>query len=297
MAAYIDPTDPYERHRVEVFATTMAYVDTGSPGEVEPRCVFLHGNPTSSYLWRNVIRVVEPHARCLAPDLVGMGDSGESSTGSYRFADHAAHLDAWFDAVLPEGPVVLVIHDWGSALGFHWARRHPDRVVGIVFTEAIVTPVTWDDWPDAATAIFRAMRSEAGEALVLEKNVFVERILPSSVLRDLGDEEMAVYRRRFIEAGESRRPTLTWPQEIPIEGTPADVHDVVLAYAEWLATHPGLPKTFINADPGSILVGRQREVTRAWPDLVEVTVPGSHFVPEDSPAEIGEAVVGLLRRL
>ena len=297
MAAYIDPIDPYERHRVDVLATTMAYVDTGSPGAAEPPCVFLHGNPTSSYLWRNVIRVVEPHARCLAPDLVGMGDSGASSTGSYRFVDHAEHLDAWFDAVLPEGPVVLVIHDWGSALGFHWAHRHPDRVVGIVFTEAIVTPVTWDDWPAAATGIFRALRSEVGERLVLEDNVFLERILPASVLRDLGEDEMAVYRRRFAEAGESRRPTLTWPREIPIEGIPADVHDVVAAYAEWLGTHPGLPKTFINADPGSILVGRQREVARSWPDLLEVTVPGSHFVPEDSPAEIGEAVVGLLRRL
>jgi len=296
MAAYIDPIDPYERHRVDVLATTMAYVDTGSPGGAEPTCVFVHGNPTSSYLWRNVIRVVEPHARCLAPDLVGMGDSGASSTGAYRFVDHVEHLDAWFDAVLPEGPVVLVVHDWGSALGFHWAHRHPYRVVGIVFTEAIVTPVTWDDWPDAATGIFQALRSEVGERLVLEDNVFVERILPASVLRDLGEDEMAVYRRRFTEAGESRRPTLTWPREIPIEGAPADVHDVVAAYAEWLATHPGLPKTFINADPGSILVGRQREVARSWPDLLEVTVPGSHFVPEDSPAEIGEAVVGLLRR-
>ena len=297
MAGHIDPTDPYERHRVDVLATTMAYIDTGSPGGAEPVCVFLHGNPTSSYLWRNVIRVVRPHARCLAPDLVGMGDSGGSSTGSYRFADHAEHLDAWFDAVLPEGPVVLVIHDWGSALGFHWAHRHPDRVVGIVFTEAIVTPMTWDDWPDAATGIFQAMRSDAGERLVLEDNVFVERILPASVLRDLGEDEMAVYRRRFTEAGESRRPTLTWPREIPIGGTPADVHDIVAAYADWLATHPGLPKTFVDADPGSILVGRQREVARSWPDLVEVTVPGSHFVQEDSPTEIGEAVVELLRRL
>ncbi|MDQ2757274.1 MAG: haloalkane dehalogenase [Actinomycetota bacterium] len=296
MSAHIDPVDPYERQRVDVLATTMAYVDTGSPEGPEPTCVFLHGNPTSSYLWRNVIRVVEPHARCLAPDLVGMGDSGASSSGSYRFADHAEHLDAWFDAVLPTGPLVLVLHDWGSALGFHWARRHPERVAGIAFTEAIVTPLTWDDWPQAATGIFSAMRSDAGERLVLENNVFVERILPASVLRDLGEDEMAVYRRRFAEAGESRRPTLTWPREIPIEGSPADVHEVVSAYASWLATHPGLPKTFVNADPGSILVGRQREVVRSWPDLVEVTLPGSHFVQEDSPAGIGEAVVALLGR-
>jgi haloalkane dehalogenase len=297
MATNIESVDRYERHRVDVLGTTMAYVDTGAPGGVEPVCVFLHGNPTSSYLWRNVIGVVAPHARCVAPDLVGMGDSGGSSSGSYRFLDHAEHLDAWFDAVLPEGPVVLVIHDWGSALGFHWAHCHPERVVGIVFTEAIVTPVSWADWPAAATGIFQAMRSEVGERLVLQDNVFVERILPASVLRELGEAEMAVYRRRYTEAGESRRPTLTWPREIPIEGTPADVHDIVAAYSQWLGTHPGLPKTFVNAEPGSILVGRQREVARSWPDLVEVTVPGSHFVPEDSPTEIGEAVLGLLRRL
>lgn len=298
MTANVDPRDPYERHRVDVLATTMAYVDTGSgeAGGGAPACVFLHGNPTSSYLWRNVVRVVAPHTRCLAPDLVGMGDSGASSTGSYRFVDHAEHLDAWFDAVLPEGPVVLVIHDWGSALGFHWAQRHPDRVAGIVFTEAIVTPLTWDDWPAAATGIFQAMRSDAGEQMVLQDNVFVERILPSSVLRGLGETEMAVYRRPFIAAGESRRPTLTWPREIPIEGTPSDVHDVVAGYADWLAGHPGLPKTFVNADPGAILVGRQREVARSWPDLVEVTVPGGHYVQEDSPTEIGEAVMGLLSR-
>lgn len=297
MAAHIDPIDPYDRLSIGVLATTMAYVDTGAPAGASPTCVFLHGNPTSSYLWRNVIRVVEPHARCLAPDLVGMGDSGSSSTGSYRFVDHAEHLDAWFDTVLPEGPVVLVIHDWGSALGFHWAHRHPDRIVGIAFTEAIVTPLTWGDWPDAATGIFKALRSDVGERLVLEDNVFVERILPASVLRDLGEDEMAIYRRRFAEAGESRRPTLTWPREIPIDGVPADVDDLVAAYAQWLATHTGLPKTFINANPGSILVGRQREVARSWPDLIEVTVPGSHFVQEDSPVEMGEAVVELLRRL
>jgi len=195
------------------------------------------------------------------------------------------------------GPVVLVIHDWGAALGFHWAHRHPERVAGIVFTEAIVTPAIWDDWPDDARGIFQAMRSDAGEKMVLENNVFVERILPARVLRDLGEAEMTVYRRRFTEPGESRRPTLTWPREIPIEGNPADVHEVVAGYADWLATHPGLPKTFVNADPGSILVGRRREVARSWPDMVEVTVPGSHFVPEDSPAEIGQAVVELLHRL
>ncbi|MEO6881454.1 MAG: haloalkane dehalogenase [Mycobacteriaceae bacterium] len=301
MTQGIDPTDPYQRHRVDVLGTTMAYVDTraattanaGTEAEAAA-CVFLHGNPTSSYMWRNVIRVVEPHARCLAPDLVGMGDSGASSTGSYRFTDHAAHLDAWFDAVLPAGPVVLVIHDWGSALGFHWAYRHPERVAGIVFTEAIVTPLTWEDWPEGAANIFRAMRSDAGEKLVLEKNIFVERILPGGVVRELGEQEMAVYRRPFDEPGESRRPTLTWPREIPIDASPADVHEVVATYADWLATHPGLPKTFVNAEPGSILVGRQREVVRSWPDLVELTVTGNHFVAEDSPAEIGAAVVEMV---
>ena len=257
----IPATDPYERRRVAVIDSEMAYVDTGAGDPM----VFLHGNPTSSYLWRNVIPQVEGVARCLAPDLVGMGESGKSASGSYRFVDHARYLDAWFGALGLTANVTLVGHDWGSALAFHWAYRHPDRVKGIAYMEAIVRPVAWEQWPEAARATFQAMRSLAGEEMILAKNVFVERILPGSVLRALSDEEMAVYRRPYLEPGESRRPTLTWPREIPVEGEPADVVEIVARYAEWLSVSY-VPKLFINAEPGAILIGRQREFCRTWPN-------------------------------
>ena len=269
----------------------MAYVDTGAGDPV----VFLHGNPTSSYLWRNVIPHVEPAARCLAPDLIGMGDSGKAPGGSYRFVDHARYLDAWFEALGLTRDVTLVVHDWGSALGFYWAHRHPDRVRGLAYMEAIVQPVAWEAWPEAARKIFQAMRSPAGEDIVLQKNAFVERILPASMLRRLSEEEMAAYRRPYREPGESRRPTLTWPREIPVGGEPADVVEIVDRYAKWLAGST-IPKLFINADPGAILTGPQREFCRTWPDQQEVTVKGSHFIQEDSPAEIGQAVAAFLAR-
>jgi haloalkane dehalogenase len=281
----IPATDPYERRRVAVIDSEMAYVDTGTGDPM----VFLHGNPTSSYLWRNVISHVEGLARCLAPDLLGMGESGKSPSGSYRFVDHVRYLDAWFDALALTTNVTLVGHDWGSALAFYWAHRHPDRVKGIVYMEAVVQPVTWEDWPEAARGIFQAMRSPAGEEIILEKNVFVERILPASLLRRLTDEEMAVYRRPYLEPGESRRPTLTWPREIPVDGEPADVVEIVGRYAQWLGVSD-VPKLFINADPGTILVGRQREFCRTWPNQREVTVKGLHFIQEDSPSEIGRAI-------
>jgi haloalkane dehalogenase len=285
----IPAADPYERRRIRVLDTEMAYVDTGAGDPV----VFLHGNPTSSYLWRNVIPHVVSAGRCLAPDLVGMGDSGEAPRGSYRFADHARYLDAWFDALGLVENVSLVMHDWGSALGFHWAHRHPARVRGLAYMEAIVRPVTWEDWPEAARKIFKAMRSAAGEELVLQKNVFVERILPASVLRGLTEREMTVYRRPYLEPGESRRPTLSWPREIPIGGEPADVVAIVDGYAQWLAGSD-IPKLFVNADPGSILTGAQREFCRRWPHQREITAKGSHFIQEDSPAEIGRAVAAFV---
>lgn len=292
MTRTISAVDPYPRRRVRVLDTEMAYVDAGTGAPV----VFLHGNPTSSYLWRNVIPIVAPHGRCLAPDLVGMGDSGKAPAGSYRFADHARYLDAWFEALGLMRGVTLVLHDWGSALGFHWAHRHPDRVRGLVYMEAIVRPVSWSEWPEAARKIFQAMRTPAGEEMVLGKNVFVERILPASVLRGLTEAEMGVYRRPYLEPGESRRPTLTWPREIPIDGEPADVVAIVDGYARWLAASDR-PKLFVNADPGVILVGAQRESCRAWPSQREITVKGSHFLQEDSPAEIGEAIVAFLKEL
>ena len=289
--APLGAADPHPRKRIRVLDTEMAYVDTGAGTPV----VFLHGNPTSSYLWRNVIPHVAGQRRCLAPDLVGMGESGRSPGGSYRFVDHARYLDAWFESLgLTE--IVLVLHDWGSALGFHWARRHPEMVAGIVYMEAIVRPVTWDEWPEAARKIFQSMRSPGGEEMVLQKNVFVERILPASVLRSLSDQEMQRYRAPYREAGESRRPTLTWPREIPIDGEPADVARIVQEYGEWLATTNRLPKLFVNAEPGSILVGAQREFCRGWPNQQEVTVAGSHFIQEDSPDEIGRALLAFVRR-
>lgn len=291
MSESIPAADPHPRRRVHVRDTEMAYVDVGAGDPV----VFLHGNPTSSYLWRNVIPHVQPAARCLAPDLIGMGDSGKAPDGSYRFVDHARYLDAWFEGLALDR-VTLVVHDWGSALGFHWARRHPERVRGLVYMEALVRPVAWEEWPEVARKVFQAMRSPAGEEMVLVKNLFVERILPLSVLRGLTDAEMAVYRRPYLEPGESRRPTLTWPRQIPIDGDPADVVAIVGDYAWWLATS-GLPKLFVNAEPGTILTGPQREFCRTWPNQEEITVRGSHFVQEDSPREIGEAVARFVARL
>jgi haloalkane dehalogenase len=286
----ISAYDPNPRVRTDVGGVEMAYVDTGAPhAESDGAVVFLHGNPTSSYLWRNIIPHVSPLARCLAPDLMGMGESEGTPNGSYRFADHSRYLDAWFDAVLPEGAVTLVVHDWGSALGFHWARRHPERVRGLAYMEAIVRPVTWEEWPEAARQVFQSFRSEAGETMVLERNIFVERVLPGSTLTGVSDEAMEVYRSRYAEPGESRRPTLSWPREIPIEGEPADVVAIVAEYAEWLS-QTSTPKLFINAEPGAILTGPQREFCRAFSNQSEVTVPGVHFIQEDSPHEIGAAI-------
>jgi haloalkane dehalogenase len=290
MSKPISAADAYERHRIAFLETEISYVDTGAGEPV----VFLHGNPTSSYLWRNVIPHVEGLGRCLAPDLVGMGNSGAAPDGSYRFVDHARYLDAWFEA-LGLTNVTLVVHDWGSALGFYWAYRHPERVRGIAYMEAVVRPLTWEEWRDESRQIFQDLRSEAGEEMVLEKNLFIEGILPSAVLRDLTEEEMNVYRRPYLEPGESRRPTLTWPRELPINGEPEDVVSIVDDYSKWLA-QSDVPKLFVNAEPGAILTGSQREFCRTWPNQEEVTVRGAHFVQEDSPHEIGEAVATFVRR-
>lgn len=273
---------------IEIHGLEMAYVDEG---EGQP-IVFLHGNPTSSYLWRNVIPHLADGYRCIAPDLIGMGDSSklpESGTDSYRFVEHRSYLDGLLDALDLGDAVTLVIHDWGSALGFDWANRNRNSVLGIAYMEAIVQPASWSSWPEAARGIFEALRSPAGEDIVLEKNVFVERILPAAVLAPLSGEVMAEYRRPYVEPGESRRPTLTWPREIPIDGTPSDVHEIVSAYSVWMADND-LPKLFVNAEPGSVLRGGPRRFCRSWRNQVEVTVAGDHFVQEDSPDEIGQAI-------
>jgi haloalkane dehalogenase len=288
----IDSTDPYPRKSARVLGKTMAYVETGEGDPV----VFLHGNPTSSYLWRNVIPHVEAFGRCIAPDLVGMGDSDkldDPGPESYRFTEHRRYLDALLEALNATERITFVVHDWGSALGLDWANRHRERVRGIAYMEAIVRPLTWDEWPEEARRVFQGFRSSAGEEMALAKNVFVERVLPGSVLRGLTEEEMEVYRRPFREPGESRRPTLAWPRELPIEGEPADVVDIVRSYARWLESS-AVPKLFLNAEPGAILTGAQRDFCRIWPNQREVTVAGIHYVQEDSPHEIGRAIADWL---
>lgn len=281
-------TEELPKKTLTVNGKTMAYVEMGEGDPI----IFQHGNPTSSYLWRNIMPHLQNQGRCIAVDLIGMGDSDkleESGPDRYTFVEHREYLDAAWEALGVKDKVTLVIHDWGSALGFDWANRHRDAVMGIAYMEGIVRPVSWEDWPEAARGVFQGFRSPAGEEMVLDKNVFVERVLPGSILRELSDEEMAVYRRPFENAGEDRRPTLTWPRQIPIEGEPQDVVDIVQSYADWLSESE-VPKLFINAEPGAILIGPQREFCRSWPNQQEITVSGNHFLQEDSPDEIGQAI-------
>ena len=278
----------HAKKEIVVKGKTMSYVEMGEGDPI----IFQHGNPTSSYLWRNVMPHLQDQGRCIAIDLIGMGDSDKldnPDASSYTFVQHRDYLDGALEALGVERDVTLVIHDWGSALGFDWANRHRDAVKGIAYMEGIVRPVSWEEWPEAARGVFQGFRSSAGEEMVLDKNTFVERVLPGSILRDLTEEEMAVYRRPFQNSGEDRRPTLTWPRQIPIDGTPTDVVEIVQAYADWLA-EADLPKLFINAEPGAILIGAQRKFCRSWPNQTEVTVSGNHFLQEDSPHEIGQAI-------
>ncbi|MBJ38591.1 MAG: haloalkane dehalogenase [Gammaproteobacteria bacterium] len=285
----------YPKQYREVFGKRMAYVDVGSGDPI----VFLHGNPTSSYLWRNVIPHVQEYGRCIAPDLIGMGDSDKierSGPDSYRFSEHRDYLEELLIDIDAKQNVILVVHDWGSALGFDWANRHREAVSGIAYMEAIVRPLTWDEWPAAARSIFEGFRSDGGEEMILERNLFVERVLPNSIIRELTDAEMNAYRAPFRTAGEDRRPTLTWPRQIPIDGEPEDVTQIVSDYAEWLQA-ANVPKLLINARPGSILVGNQLEFCRGWPNQTEVNVDGLHFIQEDSPDDIGRAVAEFVTRI
>lgn len=283
-------TDLHFRKRVSVLDTEMSYVDAGNGDPI----VFLHGNPTSSYLWRNIIPYLTGHGRCLAPDLVGMGQSGKSPTQSYRFVDHARYLDAWFETLDLKKNVTLVIHDWGSALGFYRAARYPEQIKAIAYMEAIVMPRKWEDFGEAAS-LFQALRSPAGEQMILDQNFFVEGIMPRAVIRKLNDEEMAAYRGPFLER-EARFPTLVWPRQIPVEGEPADVAAVVENYGKAMSQSK-VPKLLIVGNPGAIIRGRSLEFCRTWPNQTEITVKGIHFLQEDSPDEIGEALQAFVKSL
>jgi haloalkane dehalogenase len=281
----------------QVLGRRMAYVEQG---QGEP-IVFLHGNPTSSYLWRSVLTELVSLGRCIAPDLIGMGDSEKLPAGDlarYTFLRHRDFLDALLDELGVNEQATLVIHDWGSALGFDWARRNPGRVRGIVYMEAIVRPFAdWDAWPEAARSAFRWLRSPAGEEVIWEPKLFIEDVMSGWVLRTLGEDELGEYRRPFATPGEDRLPALMWLRQIPIGGTPAEVVEVAADYAAWLAATPGLPKLFVNAEPGAVLTGAQREFCRTWPDQTEVTVPGVHFIQEDSGKQIGQAIATWLDTL
>jgi len=288
--------DPHPKKFTLVNGKRIAYVELGAG---ETTFLFLHGNPTSSYLWRNVMPEVAGLGRCVAPDLIGMGDSDkleQPGPDTYSFATHREFVWCFIDAVISrERPIVIVVHDWGSALGFDWANRHRDRVKGIVYMEAIVRPLTWAEWPEGSRRVFQGFRSEAGEGMVLDKNRFVERVLPASILRRLEPAEMEEYRRPFAKTNEDRWPTLCWPREIPIDGEPASVVELAASYAGWM-TENDIPKLFVNADPGAILVGAQREFCRKWRNQTETTVSGSHFIQEDSGPDIGRAITDWFRR-
>jgi haloalkane dehalogenase len=286
----ISAADRHPRLRVRVLDADISYVDVG----VGKPIVFLHGNPTSSYLWRNIIPYVSRFGRCLAPDLVGMGRSGKSPANACRFVDHARYLDAWFEALGLTGDVILVLHDWGSALGFHRAVRYPTHIKGIAYMEAIPCTRRWEDFGDAA-AIFQALRSSKGESLIFDQNFFIETVLPRAVIRRLSDEEMAAYRAPFRDRA-ARLPTLVWPRQIPIDGEPADVAAIVDNYSAWLSKS-AIPKLLVLGDPGAIVTGRTRDFCRSWPNQREVTVKGVHCLQEDSPHEIGIALCEFVREV
>lgn len=291
----ISAEEKYSKHYVTVHGLKMAYVDEGTGDPI----VFLHGNPSSSYEWRNVIPHLAKLGRCIAPDLIGMGDSDKlsnSGSSSYRFIEHRKYLDAFFDALGLKNRITLVIHDWGSALGFDWAYRHPHAIRAIAYMDAFVKPITdWSEWPKAAVSLFQTIRSDAGEELVLDKNFILENILPAGVLRKLSDAEMAIYRRPYKNPGESRRPTLTWPREIPIAGQPQDVHQIIQTYGTWLASSD-IPKLFIEAIPGAMFKSH-RDFAQTWPNQTHIKITGAHFVQEDSPDEVGAAIAEWLQKL
>jgi haloalkane dehalogenase len=287
---------PYKKSFKTINCKSIAFVDVGEGDPI----VLLHGNPTSSYLWRNVMPHLEGMGRVIAPDLIGQGDSDKlpASDGPDRYSFQVAYgyLAGLLEELDANQNVTLVIHDWGSALGFYWAQQHGAAVKGIAYMEGIVCAVGWEDWPESARGIFKGFRSDKGEDLILQRNMFVEAVLPSSVIRTLGAEEMEHYRRAF-STPDDRQPTLNWPRQIPIDGEPEHMVKLVNSYGQWMLQNTSLPKLFINATPGSILTGKAREFCRTWPNQREVTVAGTHFIQEDSPNEIGSAVAEWLNNL
>jgi len=291
----LSETMSYEKKFASVKGKQIAYVEEGSGDPI----VLLHGNPTSSFLWRNVIPELVESGRVIVPDLIGQGDSEKlpANEGPERYTLEVAYsyVDGLLESIGANQNVTLVIHDWGTGVGFLWAMRHPAAVKGVAYMEGIVKPVSWSDWPESAVGIFKGFRSDKGEDLILNRNMFIEGVLPSSVIRPLSNTEMDAYRAPHLET-DDRQPLLNWPRQIPIEGEPEDVVALVNEYGAFMAASE-IPKLFINADPGSILVGAQREFCRSWPNQQEVTVKGLHFIQEDSPVEIGQAVANWLKAL
>ena len=276
-----------EKKNINVLGKKMTYVDKGEGDPI----IFQHGNPASSYLWRNIIPYLENQGRCIAIDLIGMGDSDkltDNGNNTYSYHIQKQYFDKCLEELEIKENITFVIHDWGSALGFNWAYEHQESVKGICYMEAIVKKISWEDWPKDAKSIFQGFRSDAGEDLILKKNLFIEGVLPNAIIRHLTETEMDIYRKPFLKEID-RRPTLDWPRQIPINNEPEDVCKIVDDYSSWMSINE-IPKLFINADPGSILTGKQREFCRKWKNQQELTVKGNHFIQEDSPNEIGEAI-------
>ncbi|WP_305988314.1 haloalkane dehalogenase [Roseibium sp. MMSF_3544] len=277
---------PFEMKRMKTLDSEMAYVDVGEGDPV----VFLHGNPTSSYMWRNVIPYAQENNRCLAPDLIGMGQSGKSLRYGYKFMDHVKYMDAWFEQLALKN-IILVVHDWGAALGFYRACRYPEMFAGIVYMEAMVRPRYWSDLPEGREPMFRKLRGPEGEQMVLRDNFFVEKMLfEFGTLRDFSEEEKAVYRAPYADNETSRVPTLLWPREIVFDGDPDENHAPIKQYSDWLANSTDMPKLFVNADQGHGTAGAAREFCRQWPNQREVTLHSKHYVAEDAPHELGKAL-------
>ena len=280
----------------KVNGARMAYIDEGDGDAI----VFQHGQPTSSFVWRNVMPHLERLGRLVACDLIGMGASDKltnTGPGSYSLAEHAKYLFALWDALHLGDRIVLVLDDWGAALGFQWARLNPQRVRAIVHMEAVAVPMSFSDLPEPAHAFFKALRSPAGEEMVLKHNIFIEQVLKRATIRDLTPEEAEHYRRPFLEPGEGRRPTLSFPRNLPLDGEPPDTMQTIAESANWMVRSAYLPKLFIHGEPGTLMRGRVLNAVRAWPKQTEVTVKGVKLLQEDSPEEIGTAIADFVRRL